>query len=97
MIMMTPLMKSFRTGMYYPEASPWKRSTIVNASHIKEQAYGRSEIKTDMRVNEKRKSIGVDASLGANILGGLITATASASYMNDVVKEDNEVAQPFLL
>ena len=63
----------------------------MNASYAQPLLSSPSKIRTDMRVNEKRKSIGVDASLGCKILGGLLTVTGSASYMNDLVQEDNQV------
>ena len=80
-----------RTRMFYPEASPWRKETIRDKNQTKPLKYLNSEVYTSNRVSEKMKTVGVSASIGASILGGLVKVTGSASYFNDLVIQDNEV------
>jgi hypothetical protein len=79
--------------MFYPEASPWTTERITSTARNETNIRSSSSVDMDSRVNEKRKTIGLSATLGANILGGLIEVRGSVSYMNDMVREDNEVIQ----
>jgi len=81
-----------RTRMFYPEASPWRKETIRDKNQTQIQnEYPESEVFVSNRVYEKMKTVGVSASIGASILGGLVKVTGSASYFNDLVIQDNEV------
>ena len=78
--------------MFYPEASPWRKETIRDKNETSTgNKYLSSDIFTSNRVSEKMKTVGVSASIGASILGGLVKVTGSASYFNDRVIQDNEV------
>ena len=83
--------------MFYPEASPWRKETIRDKNDTKPLKYLNSEVYTSNRVSEKMKTVGVSASIGASILGGLVKVTGSASYFNDLVIQDNEVKFPIEL
>merc|ERR1711971_412387 len=81
-----------RTRMFYPEASPWRKETIRDKNQTQIQTkYPASEVFASNRVYEKMQTVGVSASIGASILGGLVKVTGSASYFNDLVIQDNEV------
>ena len=87
-----------RTRMFYPEASPWRKETIRDKNQTStDNRYLSSDIFTSNRVSEKMKTVGVSASIGASILGGLVKVTGSASYFNDLVIQDNEVKFPIEL
>ena len=84
--------------MFYPEASPWRKETIRDKNQTQIQnEYPASEVFVSNRVYEKMKTVGVSASIGASILGGLVKVTGSASYFNDLVIQDNEVKFPIEL
>ena len=58
--------------MFYPEASPWRKETIRDKN---ETSTGNKDLSSDIftsnRVSEKMKTVGVSASIGASILGGV--------------------------
>ena len=81
--------------MFYPAASPWRKETIRDRNQTSVQnEFPVNDIFTSNRVSEKMKTVGVSASIGASILGGLVKVTGSASYFNDLVTQDNEVEFP---
>lgn len=80
--------------MFYPEASPWTKETIRDRNQTSQARFLTNDVVTSQRVQEKMKTVGVKASIGASILGGLVKVTGSASYFNDLVVQDNEVKYP---
>ena len=80
--------------MFYPEASPWRKETLREQNQTTRNSYQKSQVLTSSRVYEKMWTVDVSASIGASILGGLVKVTGSASYLNDLVVQDNEVKLP---
>ncbi|XP_055335064.1 stonustoxin subunit alpha-like isoform X2 [Paramacrobiotus metropolitanus] len=98
-IIETPCLgRAFKPGMLYdcrrdmlvPSLTLWNPQKLKSELNSQPQLYTNCEMILNDTISEKSSKLGVDADLKLSFLGGLVSVSGSASYLNDTKKSSHQ-------